>query len=657
MDYGRYRFLLSVYLANGLLTVLLMLLFLPAALRLRAVSLWQAGCFALATQALFGVLYLGLSFLPAGVRRVRHPLILGIEGARLTVLVTDLLLFSLMGIHLYSPDVLLNLRHPRFWKDIGMSVWSWLELLGIGTACGVLQGCLWVQFRRRFPGGSRPDLRPRAGLGGLLLGLLVPAAGYFTTPFRDQEELARYLPGYRELHPIHYHNLEKLKRAHLDLRKKLLRYPLRKLPSLGLGLGSDELVRVRRPHILLLAAESLRADMLNGSDMPALSRWLAAHPALLSEHHFSGGHQTWEGTFSLIYALYGYHRSFFNDQPLRPYPILVLRQLGYRAVALTSGSISYAGYRATTEAFDEVWDISHLDAVEADRKITERAASLLGAQRTLPADKQQPLFLLLFYNATHYPYPFPASDGVFKPYRQVPPFDPDHDRMWNRYRNSVRYLDRQIGELLGALEPEWRQGKLAVSFVGDHGEEFWDQGLYGHGNLRLNDARIQTPLLLAFPGLAARRVPLSSHVDVLPTLFELMGVPLEPSAYSDGQSLLRPRGWIEVNGFNFPEAETFALVTPRYKIFSRRDPSFRYELNQVLDLDDRPTKWTIREVGPAIQEFLEQVDHFYPGHHLFRSRQIVYRPLPGYPFDEDRGPIRSNEHPERTPWARTGKDR
>jgi membrane-anchored protein YejM (alkaline phosphatase superfamily) len=81
-----------------------------------------------------------------------------------------------------------------------------------------------------------------------------------------------------------------------------------------------------------------------------------------------------------------------------------------------------------------------------------------------------------------------------------------------------------------------------VIILGDHGEEFWEHGQFGH-TLGLTNEQIQTVFAIFFPtqpGRAKRpgRYRYSAHHDLMPTLFEYMGLELLSAGIFSGKSLL-----------------------------------------------------------------------------------------------------------------------
>jgi arylsulfatase len=93
-----------------------------------------------------------------------------------------------------------------------------------------------------------------------------------------------------------------------------------------------------------------------------------------------------------------------------------------------------------------------------------------------------------------------------------------------RYRGEIRSLDDSIGELVAAATAD---GPTFVVITADHGEAFGENGFYlAHGHACTPD-QSHVPLIVAGPGVQAQRRPeLVGHVDIMPTILDLVGRPL-----------------------------------------------------------------------------------------------------------------------------------
>ena len=99
--------------------------------------------------------------------------------------------------------------------------------------------------------------------------------------------------------------------------------------------------------------------------------------------------------------------------------------------------------------------------------------------------------------------------------------------------------------------------KTIIVITGDHGEEFFESGYYGH-NTTFSPWQAQVPFILYVPGLKPHNVDrLTSHLDLAPTMLSLIGIRTDPSYYSQGLSLLEEKEhpYVVISGWN-----TFAMV-------------------------------------------------------------------------------------------------
>jgi arylsulfatase A-like enzyme len=136
-----------------------------------------------------------------------------------------------------------------------------------------------------------------------------------------------------------------------------------------------------------------------------------------------------------------------------------------------------------------------------------------------------------------------------------------------------------------------------VVVTGDHGEELWDRGLYGHAAPTLTNARILVPLVMHVPG-ETREVPLSAHADLMPTIVEALRLdpPVAPAIWSTGESLLSaPAGrriLVHASGYPYGDrgARVVCAVDGERKLRLRREPGRvpRFTLVSATDLDDEP---------------------------------------------------------------------
>ena len=111
-----------------------------------------------------------------------------------------------------------------------------------------------------------------------------------------------------------------------------------------------------------------------------------------------------------------------------------------------------------------------------------------------------------------------------------------------RYAGAVAWMDRQLDRLLSSVEARGLAPSTAVVVTSDHGEEFFEHGIYGHGN-NLYDETLQVPLVVARAGaLQGWSAWATDRTDIEPTVvgspvttasifaetLALMGLPADP---------------------------------------------------------------------------------------------------------------------------------
>jgi arylsulfatase len=225
------------------------------------------------------------------------------------------------------------------------------------------------------------------------------------------------------------------------------------------------------------------------------------------------------------------------------------RRAGYETAAfignilLTEGTGLGAGF----DVFDD-----ELETPERNRPhvVERRAADTTErALRWLAEPRSKPFFLWVHYQDPHGPYtPPPEDEGRFAiapapgerrlrsgegnegegriPAYQVLPGLDRASQYRSRYAGEIFSADRSIGKLVDAVGPD-----AVVLLTADHGESFGENRRYFVHTYTSTPDVAHVPFLLRAPGLApGRRSEIVGHVDVLPTLLELAGLPVPEDA-------------------------------------------------------------------------------------------------------------------------------
>ena len=514
-----------------------------------------------------------------------------LSGLTLAGVYFDDRLHALEGLHLYDWAVtrLIGVRGANE-AAVHLSLGETLFVLGVAAAASGAAFAVTIVWSRALAARPRPGLV----LALVVAGALAVDGAAFAAARRGlvaDSSLATVLP----LHSVLF---EAGRRA----EPLAIHYP--KLPP-----GTRATLQ-RRPNIVVVLVETLRSDMLVPDYMPELSRFAAADKCDRSERHYSASHVTDFSFFALVYGLHAYHYLPFAQQKVPSFPLGLLRENGYAVVGAATAPLAAWGDLAdVTRQFDTFASFDGKGPAERDRQLADWAVRWRrehGAER--------PYFMLLFFDATHHKYYYPPEYERFRP--ALPEShnlvtgkvtDPEVRREFvNRYKNSVGYVDHLVAGLGGALAGD----DTLFVVTGDHGEEFWDNGLLGHTAVSFVNARTEVPLLLCTPEHDARRFERSSEVDLMPTLvgYARPSPPLPPAAWTNGVSLLDapdPDRFLLVSGMGFPFTNRqICLIsrTRKYWLEKERTGEKRFVLQRSTDLDDRDAPPDAAELARGIAE-------------------------------------------------------
>jgi choline-sulfatase len=114
----------------------------------------------------------------------------------------------------------------------------------------------------------------------------------------------------------------------------------------------------------------------------------------------------------------------------------------------------------------------------------------------------------------------------------------------DNYEGAIAYMDSQIARLLDAMRQQHLLARSAIVVAGDHGESLGEHGEREHG-IFLYEGATHVPLIVHGAGVAAKRVnAVTSLVDVLPTILDLLGITF--GGLIDGSSLAPALRGVEV---------------------------------------------------------------------------------------------------------------
>ena len=232
---------------------------------------------------------------------------------------------------------------------------------------------------------------------------------------------------------------------------------------------------------------------------------------------------------------------------------------------------------------------------------------------------REPFFMSVGFFETHRSFFAPSSvrDRV---YSLPPPFLPDTPEIREdvaAYKASARSLDHGVGSVLNALHQTRLDERTLVIFTTDHGLAF------PTAKASLLDRGIGVSLILRGPGFIGGRAmdELVSHIDIVPTVCEVAGIPpppwalgrsLVPLVRSEEEPGVRSEIFAELTYHAAYEPQR-AIRTERYKYVRRFDD---YPYPVLPNCDDSPSKDAYLERGwaerPVARESLHDL-FFNPG--------------------------------------------
>jgi arylsulfatase A-like enzyme len=350
--------------------------------------------------------------------------------------------------------------------------------------------------------------------------------------------------------------------------------------------------------VWLVTVDTLRADALGayghqGADTPWIDRLAAAGVRFEQAHAHNV--LTLPSHANLLTGRYPFQHGVRDNAGFR-FPAsldtlaTLLRARGYRTGAFVSAFPLDSRF-GLARGFDTYDDELPAPRPGATFLEPERAGSetVQRALRFLAARDARPTFLWLHIYEPHFPYDSGVARFATRP-----------------YDGDVAAADASLGPLLAPLLARGAQGGTVVVLTADHGEALGEHGEATHGLLAY-EGTLRVPLLLYAPGLLTARVvdAHARHVDVVPTVFDLLGLPQPaglagrslvplargatethaPASYFEALAGALQRGWAPITG----------LIEGQHKYIEGSEPELydlRADPSEAVNLATRAAKWS-----------------------------------------------------------------
>lgn len=520
----------------------------------------------------------------------------------------DTVVFRDYGIHFYEYDLQGMISDSMARKDLGIRPQDFLTAVGGGLAIflvgvGTYRALAWAA--PRLPAST--ETMAAAFLGSAWIAGTAAFAFRQRAVVKERHEFLAMLPARRILLP------GQEERPHLAVRPRTgpAGYPDPRLPATPVPRLGE------RKNVLIVLADGLRADHVGGplGLTPALTDFAARPEVVAPVRHYATGPFTEMGFHGLTYGLHGHACHPFLQERIPSWPLHVFGENGYEVAVITGSRLFLF---PTSQLLDNFPTVVTLDR---DEDVHRAASGFLQRRR----EDGKPYFLVVFHYAPHWPFDeiadanrrfrpdlLDSGRGAFQDMRD----EAFRARVRHSYRNATLQADLNFARTFQLVRDSYEAGQTIVGFTSDHGTELWEHGIMGQGSSTFWNEKVAVPFLLGLPGVhlegAVKHPTQSSHVDLLPTLLDYLGMDpvLPPEAFSHGRSLLKEARLYEppvatISGRFFPWADRQnALVTgdAKYWFHAARDEAgpggFVIVPGRATDLEDEP----LGEGAPPIPE-------------------------------------------------------
>ncbi len=258
--------------------------------------------------------------------------------------------------------------------------------------------------------------------------------------------------------------------------------------------------------------------------------------------NFAGSIQARFAAFTSLYPVRDFNKFTRDRVPVKSV-FEALHDHGYNCSLFYSSYFDYTGFGdfLRNRGLDEMYDTDSMPG----RRTTDRISWGLREEETLGAMRShisqcatngQRFFLTYVPAAPHYPYD--SVPAAFHKYKlgALGDFTPS-------YLNELLYIDYVLAGILDQLKDSGLLDKTLVIITDDHGEMTGDHGgPIGHGWV-VTPELANAPLIIMDPEKTGYRLNYTagSQVDLLPTILDLLRIPLPAGQLYQGRSLYGPQ--------------------------------------------------------------------------------------------------------------------
>lgn len=402
-----------------------------------------------------------------------------------------------------------------------------------------------------------------------------------------------------------------------------------------------------RTPVIVLMIESLRSDLvsLEPCPIPFLAS-LASRSLWFERAYVTASHSDYED-LSVWYSRYPLRsirkNQYLSNDPARGTSTFeVFKRLGYRTAYITSQNerwgdminwlkVPEVDHFFHSEDYEgSTWENPHDRAgllglirkrVATAGKVEDTETLRIATEWIASVPHEEPFFLGMNLQNTHFNYVIPP--GGPEPFQPATIDFPTPFYSWrkdkatvvrNRYYNAALNIDRAVQGFVEFLQKRGIWDRSLFVVIGDSGEAFYEHGFGNHSGPMYDE--VARTLLVVKPPQGGPTGKVShpvSHVDLFPTVFDLLGLRVHPSF--QGVSALettRSRVYLHANAF---VAQDGVVAWP-WKLLVTYWPRENVEL---LNLANDPA-----ELENQAERDPKVVERLLTDLRRFRSLQLAY---------------------------------
>ncbi|MCP3698862.1 MAG: DUF3413 domain-containing protein [Aliivibrio sp.] len=342
--------------------------------------------------------------------------------------------------------------------------------------------------------------------------------------------------------------------------KEAMRYPLEPIRFKTKQMGYN---------LQIIMIDSLRADTLNHTDTPNLTRF--AQNNLNYNNHYSASNNP-TSLFGLFYGLPGNYVDNFRNSEIESPILTELHKRNYQFGLFSGDNFTSPIYQQIIFTKDEIGKPK--EKMSDSKAITQWHDWFKAQTPNKPWFSYLELTSVSEYDATS---PISTENS-------------DQSAFELNYREAVRKTDQQLKTVLSALKqsPYWE--KTIVIITSNHGIEFDETNTNSWGSsTNFSQYQLRVPMLIHWPEVEPELIMTrSSHLDLAPTLMEsFLKTTTSAESYSSGLNLLNQdneRNWLLAG-----DRKNIALITDTNTVVIDTFGNYKvYDENYNRLTDEKP---------------------------------------------------------------------